>query len=93
MEALGNARVALIPMGDIWMRDVTPLNAASPVTMRYSAAGQGGGRKGRREARFVQAELEALKTQMKFAGVDSLTCFQTIYRWIEQDLNPFFTVT
>lgn len=58
VDALGDDRVALIPMADIWMRDFTPLNAVNPVTMRYSPAGQGGGRTGRREAKFVQSELE-----------------------------------
>lgn len=60
VEALGEDRVALVPMADIWMRDFTPLNAANPVMMRYSAAGQGGGRTGRREAKFVQSELEGM---------------------------------
>lgn len=57
VKALGNDHVALAAMPDIWMRDFSPLNAAAPIMMRYSAAGQGGGRKGQREADYVQDQL------------------------------------
>lgn len=60
VAALGPDSVAQVPMSDIWMRDFSPLNAASPVMMRYSAAGQGGGRKGQGEADFVQDQLGRL---------------------------------
>ncbi|MEL6687059.1 MAG: agmatine deiminase family protein [Pseudomonadota bacterium] len=65
-EALGSDHVVVLPMADIWMRDFAPLNAARPVMMRYSAAGQGGGRKGQREADFVQGGLAELLNE---AGV------------------------
>ena len=65
-KALGAEHVAVMPMDDIWMRDFSPLNAAEPVMMRYSAAGQGGGRKGQREADFVQDGLAELLAE---AGV------------------------
>ena len=39
---LGEDKVLLAPMLDIWMRDFTVLNTVKPVMFRYSAAGQGG---------------------------------------------------
>lgn len=57
VTALGVAHVAPIEMQDIWMRDFGPLNAASPVMMRYTAEGQGGGRKGQSDADAVQDAL------------------------------------
>lgn len=60
VAALGDDRVALAPMPDIWMRDFSSLNTAAPVIMRYSAAGQGGGRKGQREADYVQNQFMSL---------------------------------
>ena len=59
-EALGAARVAVAPMDDIWMRDFGLSNAAAPVMFRYTAAGQGGGRKGQRAADAVQDGLAEL---------------------------------
>lgn len=66
VSALGEDHVAQIPMPDIWMRDFSPLNTTSPLLMRYSAAGQGGGRRGQREADYVQ---EALANLLADAGV------------------------
>ena len=54
---LGADHVAPIEMQDIWMRDFSTLNAAAPVMMRYSAEGQGGGRKGQSDADAVQEVL------------------------------------
>ena len=54
---LGPDKVAKVEMLDIWMRDFSPLNAAGPVMFRYTAAGQGGGRKGQSEADHVQDAL------------------------------------
>jgi agmatine/peptidylarginine deiminase len=53
-KALGPARVFVAPMTDIWMRDFTLSNAAHPTMLRYTAAGQGGGRRGQRNADAVQ---------------------------------------
>lgn len=71
VAALGDDRVALVPMSDIWMRDFSPLNAAAPVMMRYSAAGQGGGRKGQREADYVQDQLVRLLKTSDVSGPES----------------------
>lgn len=59
VDALGADHVAIASMDDIWMRDFSLSNAASPVMFRYTAAGQGGGRKGQRDADAVQEELAA----------------------------------
>ncbi len=42
VEALGAAHVIKYEMFDIWMRDFSLSNRASPILFRYSAAGQGG---------------------------------------------------
>ncbi len=60
VAALGKNHVALFEQQDIWMRDFSPLNAASPVMMRYSAEGQGGERTGQKDADAVQEVLAAL---------------------------------
>ncbi|GLQ20718.1 hypothetical protein GCM10007854_16730 [Algimonas porphyrae] len=67
VDALGTDRVANRAVADIWMRDFAPLNSEAPVMMRYSAAGQGGGRKSQREADYVQAGLARL---LRRAGID-----------------------
>jgi agmatine/peptidylarginine deiminase len=41
-SALGNDRVVVAPMDDIWMRDFSLSNAERPVMFRYTAAGQAG---------------------------------------------------
>ena len=66
VEALGDDRVMIAPMDDIWMRDFSLSNAANPVMFRYTAAGQGGGPKGQRDADDVQ---ETLATIMEQAGL------------------------
>ena len=57
--ALGEGRVAIAPMADIWARDYGLSNAANPILFRYTAAGQGGGARGQREAAEVQAQFSA----------------------------------
>ena len=59
-EALGENRVALAPMDDIWARDFGLSNAADPILFRYTAAGQGSGKRGQRDADRVQAGLVSL---------------------------------
>lgn len=53
-EALGRDRVSAATMEDIWVRDFGIMDAGSSVMARYTAAGQGGGRKGQRDADAVQ---------------------------------------
>lgn len=53
-KALGADRVVTAAMGDIWIRDFGIMDAGSSVMMRYTAAGQGGGRNGQRDADAVQ---------------------------------------
>lgn len=60
VSVLGEGHVVPVEMEDIWMRDFSPLNTASPIMMRYSAAGQGGGRRGQKEADAVQEKLAKL---------------------------------
>lgn len=64
--ALGEARVLVAPQDDIWMRDFSLSNAAAPMMFRYTAEGQGGGRKGQSDADHVQDVLARL---MQAAGV------------------------
>lgn len=71
VDALGDDQVALVSIPDIWMRDFSPLNAADPVIMRYSAAGQGGGRKGQNEADFVQGQLVRLMNAAEVSWTES----------------------
>lgn len=66
-EAIGQDRVALVPLGDIWARDFGLANSARPVLFRYTAAGQGGGRSGQADADAVQGELADL---LEEAGLD-----------------------
>ncbi|MEP0069020.1 agmatine deiminase family protein [Pyruvatibacter sp.] len=53
-DALGPDRVVTAAMEDIWTRDFGIMDPASSVMTRYTAAGQGGGRKGQRDADAVQ---------------------------------------
>ena len=57
VEDLGAEKVVNVEMLDIWMRDFSPLNAVDPVMFRYTAAGQGGGRRGQSQADVVQETL------------------------------------
>ena len=60
VEKLGVDRVAIAPMDDIWARDFGLSNASAPILFRYTAAGQGGGARGRRDADRVQSALVSL---------------------------------
>ena len=55
--ALGARKVAVAPMADIWARDFTFSNVSNPVMFRYTAAGQGGGVRGQRDADAVQEQF------------------------------------
>lgn len=58
--ALDEDSVAIAPMADIWARDFGLSNAADPVMFRYSAAGQGSGRRGQDDADAVQEILAGI---------------------------------
>lgn len=58
VKELGEDHVAIAPMQDIWMRDFTSANPAQPVLFRYTAAGQGGSKKGQSISDEVQAEFK-----------------------------------
>lgn len=59
-KALGESVVVVDPMLDIWMRDFSLSNAVNPVMFRYTAAGQGTGKKGQRDADAVQEKLASI---------------------------------
>jgi len=53
-QALGADRVLVAPQLDIWARDYATAHAAAPILFRYTAEGQGGGRRGQDDADAVQ---------------------------------------
>jgi agmatine/peptidylarginine deiminase len=69
--ALGSEQVVVAPMLDIWMRDFSLSNAVRPVRFRYSAAGQGGGKGGQREADRVQRNFSAVAREAGLSFSDS----------------------
>jgi len=58
VKALGKKHVAIAPMHDIWMRDFSSAHPAQPVMFRYTAAGQGGAKKGQTISDEVQDEFK-----------------------------------
>lgn len=54
---LDEKRIIINPISDIWMRDFGMSNTVYPIMFRYTAAGQGGNRKGQIHADEVQEEL------------------------------------
>lgn len=69
-HALGEDKIMVAPQADIWARDFGTANAEQPVRFRYTAAGQGGGRKGQEDADAVQHTLVELAHK---AGLTFLT--------------------
>lgn len=59
-DAIDMRYLAVAPMDDIWMRDFSLSNAEAPLMFRYTAEGQGGGRKGQADADAVQELLAAV---------------------------------
>lgn len=59
-RGVGPMAVVTAPMDDIWIRDYAPVQPDRPVLFRYTAAAQGGGRRGQRAADAVQQRLVAL---------------------------------
>lgn len=59
VKALGKQHVAIAPMQDIWMRDFSSANPNQPILFRYTAAGQGGGKKAQAISDDVQADFKA----------------------------------
>ncbi|MCF6292289.1 MAG: agmatine deiminase family protein [Robiginitomaculum sp.] len=53
-DVLGEQRVLIAPQDDIWARDFSSSNTTTPMMFRYTAAGQGGGRRGQVDADYVQ---------------------------------------
>jgi agmatine deiminase len=60
VSALDEQKVVVAPISDIWMRDFTTSNPVLPVMFRYTAAGQGGGRRGQQDADSVQEQLASM---------------------------------
>lgn len=73
-EVLGEDLIAISSMGDIWVRDFALSNAHQPVMFRYTAAGQGGGARGQKDADAVQYDLAALieAAHLRFTRSDLL---------------------
>ncbi len=65
---LGNDKVALFPMSDIWMRDFTLSNATKPVMFRYSTAGQGNNQI---DADIVQKEFAILAEEANLSFIET----------------------
>jgi agmatine deiminase len=70
-KALGAEHVVIAPVDDIWMRDFSLSNLLSPIMFRYSAAGQGGGRKGQDNADAVQESLAEIMEQAGLSFAES----------------------
>lgn len=74
VKELGVEHVLKHDMEDIWMRDFTLSNAENSVMFRYTSEGQGGGRKGQKDADAVQESFASLidAAGLKFAETDLL---------------------
>lgn len=73
-NAIGEDKIAVAPMFDIWMRDFGLSNPVNPIMFRYTAEGQGRGEKGQREADTVQEHLAVIadKAGLSFHETDLL---------------------
>ncbi|MEM7328072.1 MAG: agmatine deiminase family protein [Pseudomonadota bacterium] len=73
-NALGDAYVLMAPQADIWARDFSLSNAVAPIMFRYTAEGQGGGRRGQAGADHVQDVLADLMADagLRFTESDLL---------------------
>ncbi|OTG81192.1 peptide ABC transporter permease [Acinetobacter sp. ANC 4648] len=60
VKVLGKDHVVIAPMQDIWIRDFSSSNPNTPVLFRYTAAGQGGGKKGQVNSDAVQSKFKQL---------------------------------
>ena len=69
VNALGQNKVILFPMQDIWMRDFTVLNTVQPVMFRYSAEGQGNDQDSADDVQEVFADF-AEKAGLTFSETD-----------------------
>lgn len=74
VEALGKDVILIAPQEDIWMRDFGLSNPERPLMFRYTAAGQGGGQGGQRDADAVQETLALLldEAELDFFSSDLL---------------------
>lgn len=71
VDVLGEDRVAIAPMPDIWMRDFGLANATDPIMFRYTAEAQGGGKRGQADADYTQEELTELMISADLSFIDS----------------------
>ena len=73
-KELGKDKVAIAPMLDIWARDYGLSNAISPIMFRYTAAAQGGSKKGQTYADETQEVLSELAENagLEFTKTDLL---------------------
>lgn len=71
VKVLGSDKVALVPISDIWIRDFSTSNAIAPMMFRYTAEGQGGGRRGQQDADAVQEELATYAEQAELSFKES----------------------
>ena len=74
VDEIGEDKVVIAPMSDIWMRDFGLSNAENPVMFRYTAEGQGRGEKGQRAADTVQEQLAIIleESNITFLETDLL---------------------
>ena len=72
VKALGKDHIVIAPMQDIWMRDFSSSNPNAPILFRYTAAGQGGGKKGQLNADAVQSKFKQYiqKAGLKFTSTN-----------------------
>ena len=70
-SALGAQHVSTRPQLDIWARDFGTVNPERPLMFRYTAAGQGGGRSGQRDADAVQDVLAVTTDQARFGLLET----------------------
>ncbi|GGG04903.1 MULTISPECIES: agmatine deiminase family protein [Cysteiniphilum] len=70
-KAIDVSNILLCPMKDIWMRDFTLVNPINPLIFRYTAAGQGGGKKGQYLADEVQNDFYGLVKDANLSFVET----------------------
>lgn len=72
VKALGKDHIVIAPMQDIWMRDFSSSNPNAPILFRYTAAGQGGSKKGQLNADAVQSKFKQYiqKAGLKFTSTN-----------------------
>ena len=64
-QALGEGRIVIAPMLDIWTREFGLSNTDNPIMFRYTPEGQGQGKKGQVDADAVQERLATIADEAK----------------------------